>query len=100
MTCTWPPGSVMLAPTFQKPFGRELSAHMKTSTWIRREDWALDTHAGLSDGRRPGCRLRCQVEMMPRGAKRDERFVHRTAFNEVLILTVRIHFGLQVGEFF
>lgn len=44
----------MLAPTVQKLFGRDLSAHMKTSAWIRREDWALDTHAGPSDGRRPG----------------------------------------------
>lgn len=48
----------------------------------------------------PVCCLRCQVEMMPRGAKRDEQFVLCTAFDKVLILTVRIHFGLQVGEFF
>lgn len=66
----------------------------------RERGLGLDTHAGPNDGHLPGVLSQMSVEMMLRGAERDEQFVIGTASDEVLILTIRIHFGLQVGEFF
>lgn len=83
--------------------GADIPGAVWEGTVSTHEEHHLDREredAGPKAGPLPGVWPQLSSGNEPRGAKSDEQFVICTAFGEVLMLTIRIHFGLQVGEFF